>query len=329
MSRFREADLNRVRPQPVASRPSKVRVEDFARRVTPEMGGLLDALPRILAGDSLRRAVDAVARAAHARRLVLAMLGGHVVKTGCGPVLVQLMEEGIVNAVAMNGAAAIHDFEVARFGRTSEDVEAALDAGMFGMAAETATEMNEITRQAAREGLGLGEALGMALAGENSPHREFSVLAAAHRLGLPATVHVAIGTDILHQHPSADGAAIGETSMRDFRILAGCLEGFAGGVALNIGSAVVLPEVFLKAFSVAANLGADLTGITTVSFDFIRHYRPRVNVLERPTAAGRGVGFELVGHHEVLIPLFAAAILRARAAMEPHGPSASRETVGL
>ncbi len=304
-------------------------MEDFARRVTPEMGEILDAFPRILAGETLRRAVEAVARAAHAHKLVLAMLGGHVVKTGCGPVLVQLMEEGIVNAVAMNGAAAIHDFEVARFGRTSEDVESSLDAGTFGMAAETATEMNEITRRAAREGLGLGEALGMALAGADSPHREFSVLAAAHRLGLVATVHVAIGTDILHQHPSADGAAIGETSMRDFRILAGCLEGFAGGVALNVGSAVVLPEVFLKAFSVAANLGADLTGITTVSFDFLRHYRPRVNVLERPTAAGRGAGLELVGHHEILLPLFAAATLRARAAMAPDRPSVGGEPAGL
>jgi hypothetical protein len=293
------------------------------------MGELLDALPHILAGETLRRAVDAVARAANAHKLVLAMLGGHVVKTGCGPVLVQLMEEGIVNAVAMNGAAAIHDFEVARFGRTSEDVEASLDAGSFGMAAETATEMNGITVRAAREGLGLGEALGMALAGESSPHREFSVLAAAHRLGLPATVHVAIGTDILHQHPSADGAAIGETSMRDFRILAGCLEGFAGGVALNVGSAVILPEVFLKAFSVAANLGADLTGITTISFDFMRHYRPRVNVLERPTAAGRGVGFELVGHHELLLPLFAAATLGARVGMGPDGTRGGRGAVGL
>jgi hypothetical protein len=313
----------------VASRASKVRVEDFARRVTPEMGEILESLPRILAGETLRRAADAVARAARARRLVLGMLGGHVVKTGCGPILVQLMEEGIVNAVAMNGAAAIHDFEVARFGRTSEDVESSLDAGTFGMAAETATEMNEITRRAAREGLGLGEALGAALVEEHAPYREFSVLAAAHRLGLPATVHVAIGTDILHQHPSADGAAIGETSMRDFRILAACLEGFAGGVALNIGSAVVLPEVFLKAFSVAANLRADLTGITTVSFDFLRHYRPRVNVLERPTAGGRGVGFELVGHHEVLLPLFAAAILRARGAMEPEVPAAERGPAGL
>ena len=323
MSRFREADLGRVRQQPVEARPSKVRVEDFARPVTPEMGALLEALPRILAGETLRGAVDAVVRAARDRRLVLAMLGGHVVKTGCGPLIVQLMEERIVTAVAMNGAAAIHDYEVARFGRTSEDVEAALGAGSFGMAAETATGMNAVTRRGARDGLGLGEALGEALDAEDIPFRGQSVLAAAHRLGLPATVHVALGTDILHQHPSADGAAIGETSLRDFRILAGLLEGFGGGVALNIGSAVVLPEVFLKAFSVAANLGADLTGITTVSFDFLRQYRPRVNVVERPTAGGRGTGYELVGHHEILLPLFAAGVLRTRAALEAGSPRSS------
>jgi hypothetical protein len=312
VSRFREADLGAVRPQPVSDRPSKVRAEDVAGPVTPEMASILDALPDILAGRVLRRAVEATAAAAADGRTVLAMIGGHVIKTGCGPLLIQLLEEGILTAVAMNGAAAIHDYEMARFGRTSEDVEAALNSASFGMAAETSREMNEVTRRAARDGLGLGEALGEELHRIEAPSRGVSLLAAAHRLERPATVHVALGTDILHQHPGADGASIGEASMRDFRILAGVLEEFHGGVALNIGSAVILPEVFLKAFSVAANLGADLTGITTVNFDFIRHYRPRVNVVERPTAGGRGVGLELIGHHEILLPLFAAGVLRRR-----------------
>jgi len=318
MSRFEEADLSRIRPQRVESRKSKVSVADFARPVTPEMGALLDALPSILAGSDLREAVAAVARAARAGRPVLAMIGGHVIKTGCAPLLIQLMEAGAVTAVAMNGAAAIHDYEAARFGRTSEDVEASLGAGTFGMAEETSREMNAVTVEASRAGKGLGEALGEALERDGAPHRELSVLAACHRRGLPATVHVALGTDILHQHRSADGAAIGDTSLRDFRILAGVLRDFGNGVALNVGSAVVLPEVFLKAFSIAANLGEAPAGITTVNFDFLRHYRPRVNVVERPTAGGRGRGFELTGHHEILIPLFTAGVLRALVSGPPE-----------
>jgi len=319
VSRFREADLSRIRTQKVETRHSKVSVEDFARPVTPEMGAVLDSLPRILAGTTLREAVAATARAALARRPVLVLLGGHVVKTGCAPLLIQLMDEGVVSALALNGAAAIHDYEAARFGRTSEDVEASLGAGSFGMAAETSAEMNALTVEAARDGRGLGETLGAALVERNAPHRDVSLLAAAHRLGLPATVHVALGTDILHQHAGANGAAIGDASLRDFRILAGVLEDFTGGVALHVGSAVILPEVFLKAFSVAANLGADLTDITTVNFDFLRHYRPRVNVVERPTAGGRGRGLELTGHHEILLPLFTAGVLR-ELAVAPPGP---------
>jgi hypothetical protein len=309
MSRFREVDLNRIRPQEVERRSSKVRVQDFARPVRPDMASILEAFPHILAGDVFRQAVEAVVTAARNRRPVLAMMGGHVVKTGCSPLLIQLMDKGVIRAVAMNGAAAIHDYEAARFGQTSEDVEASLGAGSFGMAAETGAGMNAITSQASREGLGLGEALGRALDAPDVPNRAVSVLAATHRLGLPATVHVALGTDILHQHPSADGKAIGDTSLRDFRILGGVMEDFKGGVVLLLGSAVIMPEVFLKAFSVAANLGADLTGITTINFDFIRQYRARMNVVERPTAGGRGKGLELVGHHEILLPLFTACVL--------------------
>jgi len=310
MSRFREADLNRIRPQEVARRSSKVRVQDFARPVRPDMASILDAFPHILAGDVFRQAVDAVVTAARNKRPVLAMMGGHVVKTGCSPLLIQLMDKGVIRAVSMNGAAAIHDYEAACFGQTSEDVEASLGAGSFGMAAETGAGMNAITAQAFREGLGLGEALARALDVPDVPNRAVSVLAATHRLGMPATVHVALGTDILHQHPSADGKAIGDTSLRDFRILGGVMEDFKGGVVLLLGSAVILPEVFLKAFSIAANLGAELTGITTINFDFIRQYRARMNVVERPTAGGRGTGLELVGHHEILLPLFTAGVLR-------------------
>jgi hypothetical protein len=295
----------------VGERRSKVEVGSFARPVTADMGRLVEALPDILAGRDFRAAVDAVARASRARRPVLVLLGGHVVKTGCAPLLLQLMERDVVTAIAMNGAAAIHDYEVARFGRTSEDVEASLGAGSFGMAEETSREMNAAAVRAARDSLGFGEALGIALDGADAPHRDLSLLAGAHRRGLPVTVHVALGRDILHQHASADGAAIGDATLRDFRILAGVLEDFRGGVALHLGSAVILPEVFLKAFSVAANLGADLTDVTTINLDFLRQYRPRVNVVERPTAGGRGRGLEITGHHELLIPLLTAGVLRA------------------
>ena len=310
MSRFREADLEKIKTQPIEKRHSKVNVDAFAGEVSPEMANILDAFPDILAGRSLRKAIKATARAARSSNSVVAMIGGHVIKTGCGPLLIQLIKERVVTAVAMNGAAAIHDYEVARFGQTSEDVEASLRAGSFGMAAETSEEMNRITGVAVAEDLGFGEALGQELDHKRAVHADLSVLAQAFRHEIPVTVHVALGTDILHQHKTADGAAIGAVSLRDFRILAGVMEKFGGGVALNFGSAVILPEVFLKAFSIAVNLGADLSGITTVNFDFIRHYRPRVNVVERPTAGGRGEGYEITGHHEILLPLFTAGVLR-------------------
>jgi len=308
MSRFREADLGRIRSEPVGDRPSKVTVDAFASRVTPDMAAVIDAFPRILAGSDLRAVATAIAAAARARRPVVTLLGGHVIKTGCSPLVIQLIERGVITAVAMNGATAIHDYEIARFGKTSEDVEAALGGGHFGMAEETSRGVNTAAVEAAASGEGLGEALGRGL--ERAPHAAVSVLAQCRRHGIPATVHVALGTDIVHQHAGASGAAIGDASLRDFRILAGVLEDFAGGVALNVGSAVILPEVFLKAFSVAANLGADLTGITTVNLDFIRQYRPRQNVVLRPTSGGRGRGYEITGHHEILLPLVTAAVLR-------------------
>jgi hypothetical protein len=287
-----------------------VSVADFARPLDPSAArAVLVALPDQLAAKALRAAVAAVATAHRSGRPVVAMIGGHVVKTGVSPCLIALIERGVITHLAMNGAAAIHDAEIALFGRTSEDVETQLHAGKFGMVDETGDFMNGAMLAAHAAGEGLGEGYGRALVEANAPHAGVSLLAAAWRKGIPATVHVAIGTDTLHHHPRCDGAALGATSMRDFRVLAATLAEARGAVALNIGSAVLMPEVFLKALSVARNLGADLGGLTTVNFDQIQHYRPRVNVVERPTRAAGGTGYAITGHHEILVPLFAAAIL--------------------
>lgn len=313
MSRYREIDLSDVRTRPVAGRDSKVGIGALAGRVTAPDAAILDRLPQFLGAESLRAVIAATVAAARRKRPVLIMAGAHVVKTGCAPCLIQLMEEGVVTAVALNGAAAIHDFELASFGRTSEDVEASLGEGAFGMAQETALAMNETTVAAATRGEGLGEGLGRHLHETAAPHAGSSLLASAWRLSIPLTVHVALGTDILHQHPSADGASIGATSLRDFRILAAALSPLSGGVVLNFGSAVVLPEVFLKALSVLLNRGETISDLTTCDFDFIRHYRPTRNVVERPVAGGRGRGYALTGQHEILIPLFTAGVVRGLA----------------
>uniref|UniRef100_A0A832MK33 Deoxyhypusine synthase n=1 Tax=Eiseniibacteriota bacterium TaxID=2212470 RepID=A0A832MK33_UNCEI len=310
MGRYREADLSKLRVGSVADRPTRVRVEDFARPLDPAAArAVLAALPDQLAARALREVVARVVAARRAGRPVLAMLGGHVVKVGVSPCLVSLMERGAVTHLAMNGAAAIHDVEIARVGRTSEDVEANLHAGTFGMVDETGDFMNDAAAEAARRGEGLGEAWGRALEACAAPHRDVSLLASAWRLGVPATVHVALGTDTIHHHPRCDGAALGACSLRDFRILAATLAEARGAVALNLGSAVLMPEVFLKALAVARNLGADLADLTTVNLDQIQHYRPRVNVVERPTRAAGAKGFALTGHHEILVPLLAAAVL--------------------
>jgi hypothetical protein len=234
-----------------------------------------------------------------------------VIKTGVSPCLIALMERGVITHLALNGSAALHDIEIARAGATSEDVEANLQSGTFGMVDETGDFMNAKMAVGAERGEGLGECWGRALVEEKAPHLAVSLLAAAYRLGLPATVHVAIGTDTVHFHPRCDGAALGETSLRDFRILAATLAEARGSVTLNFGSAVLMPEVYLKALTVARNLGADLSEITTVNFDQIQHYRPRVNVVERPTRGTGSRGFALTGHHEILLPLFAGAVLAA------------------
>jgi hypothetical protein len=235
------------------------------------------------------------------------MLGAHVVKVGVQPYLVPLIERGIVRHVAFHGAGAIHDAEIALFGRTSEDVEANLASGAFGMVRETPEFFHAAAADGRARGEGLGEALGRAL--EGAPHAQHSLLAAGRRAGIPVTVHVALGTDTIHAHPAADGAALGETSLRDFRIFAHTLGEARGATVLNLGSAVILPEVFLKALTVAVNLGASLDDLTTVNLDQIQHYRPRVNVLERPTQGAGARGFALTGHHEILVPLLAQGIL--------------------
>lgn len=312
MGRWREADLSRLTVGSVADRPTRVRVEDFARPLDPvHARAVLDALPDQLAAVSLREVVARTAAAHRAGRPVVAMCGGHVVKSGASPALIALIERGVITHLAMNGAAAIHDVEIARSGRTSEDVEANLHAGTFGMVDETGDFMNAVMSDGAARGEGLGECWGRSLVETEAPHAGASLLAAAWHAGIPISVHVAIGTDTIHHHPRCDGAALGATTLRDFRILAATLAEARGAVVLNLGSAVLMPEVFLKALSVARNLGAELSRLTTVNFDQIQHYRPRMNVVERPTRAEGARGYSITGHHEILLPLFSAAVLGA------------------
>ncbi|HZN54421.1 MAG TPA: hypothetical protein VFB67_03795 [Candidatus Polarisedimenticolaceae bacterium] len=311
------ADLARVRTYPLAERANKVRVDEFARAVdaSSSLGDFLDALPDVLAVKVLRELAAAIVQARAEGRPVVVAAGGHVVKVGLAPVLVGMMEDGAISSLALNGAAAIHDWEIAAIGATSEDVGRSLHAGRFGMAEETGRALNDAAREAARDGSGFGAVLGKRIVEGGLPHREASLLARAFELDLPATVHVAIGADIVHQHPAADGAAIGAATFTDFRKLVTIVSELAGGVWINLGSAVQLPEVFLKALSIAENLGHDVTGFATANLDMIRHYRTDENVLRRPTL-GRGRSFALTGHHEINVPLLAAAVGLERARRE-------------
>ena len=307
---YEEFDLKDVRTYPLASRASKARAEDFASPYQSGSGiaGFVESLPDILAAADFKAVVAAI-RAAHAAgRGILWGLGAHVIKTGLSPVLIGLMERGFVSAVATNGAGVIHDFELALSGATSEEVDEALGPGRFGMADETGRLLNEAITRGAGRGMGLGQAVAEYLAALQPPHANLSLLAAAARLQIPVTVHVALGTDIIHMHPDASGAAIGETSLRDFRYFVSNVARLSQGVYLNCGSAVVLPEVFLKAVALARNRGVGLDGLTTVNMDFMRLYRPHTNVVSRPVA-GIGKGYSLVGHHEIMIPLLAAALI--------------------
>ncbi|HTB93203.1 MAG TPA: hypothetical protein VK728_10260 [Candidatus Sulfotelmatobacter sp.] len=303
---------------PIADRWSKVNVRDFARPSgkNPSLKKFLDGLPGILAGNDLRDVLAAIHRAKARKRAVLWGIGGHVIKVGLGPLLIELMRTGFVSGLAMNGAALIHDFEIALAGQTSEDVDTALGEGKFGMAQETGLGINEIAKLAHRIRLGYGEAAGQYLHSGilATKHLDASVLAAAYKLRIPVTVHLAIGTDIPHMHPAAEGAALGAASFTDFRLFCALVQGMdGGGVYLNWGSAVILPEVFLKAVSVARNAGVKLQPITTANFDFIQHYRPMQNVVKRPTAGAKKAGenskgIAITGHHELLMPLVAAAL---------------------
>jgi len=308
--------LERIRTYPLGKRKSKVTVRDFAKppRRGAGMAAFLDSLPRILAAEDFRGVVKSVVRARARRKAVLWGIGGHVIKVGLAPVLMDLMRRGYVSGLAMNGAALVHDFEIALVGNTSEDVEAVLGRGQFGMAEETGLYLNEIAVGASRSGIGLGEAAGKLLANRRlrAKHREKSVLAAAYRARIPVTVHLAIGTDIPHMHPSVDGAALGAATHHDFRLFCALVRKMhPGGVYLNWGSAVILPEVFLKAVSVVRNLGVRLAPITTANFDFLQHYRPQQNVVKRPTLGPGSKGYALTGHHEILLPLVAAALVEA------------------
>ena len=315
MSKYskRPLQFTDLKTVPLAERGGNVKTADFATAYRKGSGiaGWLDSLPHILAGDSFRAVVDAVASARNNGRAILWGLGGHVIKCGLAPVLIDLMRRGYVTCFALNGATAIHDFEIALAGHTSEDVEAVLPDGRFGAAEETGRDMNRAIAGGELEQLGMGEALGRWLELCAAPqHAASSLLLEAYRLGTPVTVHVAIGTDTPHMHPAVDAAAIGATSHRDFRLFAAYVEDLhQGGAYLNVGSAVVLPEVFLKAVSAVRNLGRPLANFTTVNLDFVQHYRPRVNVVERPHAQAGGAGYALTGHHELMIPLLAAALI--------------------
>ena len=308
---WKPVNLDNVKTYPIRDRINKVSVRDFAVPLSSHAGirEYLSCLPKILKAANLLQLVDLIAAAYQRQKPIIVMAGGHVVKCGLNAVLIDLMARGVVTALVFNGATSIHDFEIALIGETSEDVGEYLQTGQFGMVEETGRFMNEAIRGAAAEGIGMGEGLGRKLIELDAQFQDKSLLAAACQLGIPVTVHAAIGTDIIHQHPLANGSAIGETSFTDFRTLTAVVAELGdGGVVLNLGSAVILPEVFLKALTIARNLGHQVTYFTTADFDMIQQYRPLENVVKRPTNIG-GKGFTFTGHHEIMIPLLASAIV--------------------
>ncbi len=315
-------DRSKVRTVSAKDRPSKVRLEHEGRPLRPgaSFAEFLDGLPALLGAADLRFAIDAAAQASATGRTILWGFGAHVIKVGLAPIVVDLLERGLAGGVMLNGAGCVHDLELALLGHTSEDVAETLDDGTFGMAGETAERLNRAIAEGARKGLGMGEAVGREIAEGDYPHRDRSILATSVRLGVPVTVAVAIGTDVHHMHSGADGAALGSTSFRDFETLAGLVATLEGGVFFNVGSAVILPEVFLKALALCRNLGHEVRRFTTVDLDFVRQYRPTVNVVQRPTRLG-GRGLSLIGHHEILLPLLAGGIVEATASMKAGSKS--------
>lgn len=310
-SKYPRIDLQNLRTMSIADRKSKVNIRDFSTAYQPGMslGSYLNSLPNILAGASVRSVIDKVASARRLDKPVVVSMGAHVIKCGLSPIIIDLMRRGVITALALNGAGSIHDSEIAFCGETSEDVVDGMRTGMFGMASETADFLNGTADVARAEDLGLGEALGRAIIDADAPHRDVSILAAAYHYNVPVTVHVCIGCDIVHMHPSANGAAIGEASMHDYRILTEAMRNLgSGGVLLNLGSAVVLPEVILKAITTLINLGCDMRGMTGVNLDFVQHYRSNQQVVARVREIG-GEGISLTGHHELMIPLIAAGVI--------------------
>lgn len=309
---FRPIDLEKINTYELASRPSKVTVKDFARAVDAEgsLKTFLDGLPDILAVKSLREIAARIRRARELEKPIVWGLGGHVVKTGLAPVLIDLLRRGFVSALAANGSVLVHDTEIALVGFTSEDVDATLGQGDFGAARETGEILNAAAKNAARDGIGLGEAMGREVSSQNAPQAAQSLLCEAYANKIPFTAHLTIGADIGHFHANSDGASLGAATHTDFKLFCSLVRELnGGGVYLNLGSAVTMPEIFLKAVTVVRNLGFDLEDFTTANFDFIQHYRPLTNVVRRPTAGGAGRGFSITGHHEIMIPLLAAQIL--------------------
>lgn len=310
MTEWEPISFKNIKTYPLKNRASKVTVKEFGKAWTPG-GSMLEwlmSLPGILAGQDLIRASELIVKAVKNKKMVILGMGAHPVKVGLNPVIIDLMERGVIHAIAMNGAGTIHDAELAMAGHTSEDVDARLGSGVYGMAEETGKLLNEAIKKGAGEDTGMGTAIGNMLIRENFRYNRFSLLARAFELNIPVTVHVAMGTDTIHYHPASDGAAIGKTTHMDFRIFAGLVSKMDEGVFINLGSAVIIPEVFLKALTLSRNLGFEVKNFTTLVMDFIKSYRPMTNVFHRPTQDG-GQGFSIVGHHEIMLPLLAAAVI--------------------
>jgi deoxyhypusine synthase len=310
MKNFKPISLKSVKTYSIKERKSKVSLSAFA--VPPAKADMfktfIDKLPDILAVNDLRAVVKAIVRSRKNNRPVILGMGAHPIKVGLSPIIIDLMQKGVITAVATNGACIIHDFEISFIGHTSEDVEKELCRGTFGMAEETGRYLNKSIKEGVKKGYGIGRSVGKMIHGSKFRFKGKSIFASAYKLDIPSTVHVAIGTDIIHMHPEADGSAIGEGSFKDFKLFTSVVSDLEGGVYINLGSAVIMPEVFLKALTIARNLGNKVENITTVNMDFIQHYRPIENVLRRPTI-GKGSAYALTGHHEIMFPLLAAAII--------------------
>jgi deoxyhypusine synthase len=308
--KLKPLDLSKIKTYSLTDRPSKVSTADFAKagQKGASFKDFLNGLPNILAGSDLKSVISAMSAAAGSKKTIILGMGAHVTKVGLNPVVIDLMERGIITCVAMNGAGIIHDVELAMAGHTSEDVATAIDDGSFGMAEDTAVFLGNALAESPQDSDGLGQAVGRAIQQKKLPFRKQSILAAGVRLEIPVTVHVAIGTDIIHMHPQFDAARTGIATHRDFRLFSSVVATLQQGVYLNVGSAVILPEIFLKAVALARNLGHTLDHFTTVNLDMVRHYRPLTNVINRPTARG-GKGINLVGHHEIMLPLIAAGVI--------------------